>query len=90
MTATITYLAEYLATKNKTGPPETLSTLTDAQITSRIQVMEKVEAGLIVIGEIPHFIANSVFPRGYDPDNHEEDNLASLVTEAKRRGVALS
>lgn len=88
MTAIVTDLDEYRARKMQDAAVSVaLSGLTDRQVTTRIVVMDKVLKGDIVLDTVPSFVYDNIFPKGYDPANHPEDNLAALRNEATRRGL---
>lgn len=90
MDAIVTDLEEYRKSKGlqSTAIQLALPDLTDKQITTRIVVMDKIENGSIVVSEIPQFMQDDIFPNGYDPEAHPEDNSDALKAEAIRRGVA--
>ena len=88
MTAIITNMADYREKKRGTQDISILRTLTDAQVSANIGVSKLIDSGVINLEEIPEGLRNDLYPNGYDPENHPEDNYALLVEEAQRRGVA--
>lgn len=87
MTARITNLADYRTKKGNTTDDTVIRALTDAQIIANMEVSQKIDAGVIKLDELPDTLVNQLYPNGYDPKNHPEDNYAALAKEAERRGV---
>lgn len=88
MTAKITDINEYRARKN--GDERTysnLARLTDNQVRTRLEVLRLVEQQGLNLETAPVYLVNNLFPEGYDRENHREDDYATLLKEAERRGV---
>lgn len=83
MTATVTNLDEYRASKIDTQ--EYFQFHEDSDILRRIQILEwHRDDGWASPGSAEH---GMVFRKGYDPINHPEDNMNVVLREARRRGI---
>jgi len=66
---------------------KTLPHLTDEQVKTRYSLVKQIESGADFSDATASRLMKVVFPNGYDPNNHPEDNGNVLWAEGIRRGV---
>lgn len=86
MTAIITSIKEYIQRKERQDRTEYFKGWSDHRLGTRHDLLRHIEGGQIELayGEMSHL----VFPNGFDPNAHPEDDIEVIEAEMKRRGVA--
>ena len=84
MSATITNIAD--APSKRASEVEAFRGYPDSHLQTRLTMLDMVLEGRIDT-ENKTQILSAVFPKGYDPVNHPEDNRAAVYREGLRRGV---
>lgn len=82
MTATITDINEYR--RSKVDVEDYFQFHEDEDILRRIEILTWVDGGWGAPGTLEHSL---VFPKGFDPVGHPEDNKDVVLAEATRRGI---